>query len=283
MTGEDVLLNKIVSGKSPQLVTFTPHSETKNPEEYLNTWLTAFLTKYLSKIKNISQEHASSLLANTHPDIVLIKKPESGKKYTISNNDLSDFFSVQQYKNWELPTRIIAIERVDLIPETYANKMLKTLEEPTPGTITFLLNPLNKKCLRTIESRSISMRLKSPLKIKHQKIEKQNKIQYLLNQFTEDSQKHDLLSDVLLKNKNTHKLAQALKEDHDFKDNLFRLLIDTQSKVSDHFLTNEGFLKELNWFWHSSTYNGLEIERFYGLIAAFKRQDSRQKPDLGAY
>lgn len=280
-----LLLKKILIGECPPLVIITPHSETNGPENFLNNWMKEFITEYLSLAKKIDKSQAKSLFENTHPDIAIIKKPESGKAYALKNNDLEIFFSIHLYKNWELPTRIIVIERADLIPEVYANKMLKTLEEPTERTITVLLNPYSKKMLSTIQSRSITLRL-SKLNNDHKKIILKNhhdKISSFLNCFSENEEQYSVLKEIMKNDRKYYKLPQLLKDDPEFRDKLFSKIIEIQSFSNIGLQQYKQFTNELNWFYQSKTYNGMELERFIGLIKSFRRDESRQEQSLSAY
>lgn len=98
--------------------------------------------------------------AGTHPDLMLIEPEEAGKQIRIDRiRELSGFVgrtaSVSQRK-------AVVIDPADAMNAFSANSLLKSLEEPTPGTHLLLATRSAGRLLPTIRSRCEQLRLPMP-------------------------------------------------------------------------------------------------------------------------
>ncbi len=89
--------------------------------------------------------------AGSHPDIALVEPAEEGKGIDVQQvRDLGSFQSLTgQYGS----RRVVVINPADRLNVNAANALLKTLEEPTEGTILLLVTARPSKLLATVRSR----------------------------------------------------------------------------------------------------------------------------------
>jgi DNA polymerase-3 subunit delta' len=99
--------------------------------------------------------------AGTHPDLLTLGLPEGKKELPIAALLGADERRGREGLLYELSLRpmsatrrIAIIDDADRLSEECANALLKTLEEPPPGSILFLLTPSSDLLLPTIRSRS---------------------------------------------------------------------------------------------------------------------------------
>ncbi len=99
--------------------------------------------------------------ANTHPDLFLISKPPDRASLPMEllvgspENRLRDGVCYQLHiRPFHGMRRIAIIDDADTIHVEAANSILKTLEEPPPGSVIFLISSNEQRQLATIRSRS---------------------------------------------------------------------------------------------------------------------------------
>lgn len=100
--------------------------------------------------------------AQSHPDLLVLRKPvEKGKAKTAVTVDearkLPDFFA--KTASVAGGRRVAIIDTADDMNENAANAILKTLEEPPPNAVLFLLASTPGRLLPTIRSRCRTLRL----------------------------------------------------------------------------------------------------------------------------
>lgn len=112
-------------------------------------------TKLLTKSdRTQNQESAitSLMRARTHPDLHILEYTE--EKPAFSTNSVRE--AVQFLHSTTSMThkcRILIIDPVDSLSDTALSVLLKSLEEPTPGTVIFLISHMPEKIIATIRSR----------------------------------------------------------------------------------------------------------------------------------
>lgn len=89
--------------------------------------------------------------ASTHPDLFVIRKPED--KLELPIDTIRDFTHQLGLKPVRGQRRIAILEDADYFNEESANAFLKSLEEPPPGSVMFLLATSTETQLATILSR----------------------------------------------------------------------------------------------------------------------------------
>lgn len=89
--------------------------------------------------------------AGSHPDRLIVTPVEEGKDIGIQQvRELSEY---QALKPQYAANKVITLEPADRMTVSAANALLKTLEEPTEGTLLLLVSHYPEKLLPTIRSR----------------------------------------------------------------------------------------------------------------------------------
>lgn len=101
-----------------------------------------------------------------HPDVVLLSpehhispRPEDQKKTGIVVDDIREVVRIVGMHTYEGGRRIVRIEHAEKMNPQAQNCLLKTLEEPTPGTVFLLLTDAPSLLLPTIVSRCRHLKL----------------------------------------------------------------------------------------------------------------------------
>ncbi len=89
------------------------------------------------------------VFSDTHPDVVTVEP--DGR--LIKVEQVREIISLMRFRPSEGGTRVVMIEHADQMREEAANALLKTLEEPNPQTVFFLLSAQPHRLLSTIRSR----------------------------------------------------------------------------------------------------------------------------------
>ncbi len=97
------------------------------------------------------------VINDTHPDVWLVKKLSEKQDITIEQiRQLQEFISLSSLAGgW----RIVLIDGAHYLNAESGNALLKSLEEPAPQVVFFLLSAEPKKILPTIKSRCFVMQL----------------------------------------------------------------------------------------------------------------------------
>jgi len=98
--------------------------------------------------------------AGTHPDYLEVLPEAEGKQIPIDTiRSMSQFLSL---KSQYAPLQIVVISPAEAMNKFAANSLLKTLEEPTPGSLLILVSSQPSRLLPTIRSRCQSMQFRIP-------------------------------------------------------------------------------------------------------------------------
>jgi DNA polymerase-3 subunit delta' len=99
--------------------------------------------------------------AGTHPDLIEIKREKDKSNLSMEQLVGSDESRMREGLCYEIRMRpysgrrkIAIVDDVDTLAVEGANSLLKTLEEPPPGALIFLIGTSEQRQLRTIRSRS---------------------------------------------------------------------------------------------------------------------------------
>lgn len=125
-------------------------------EEYLKQWAKDFVLSVLFD-QNKDKLQNERRFNQGHPDLLWLT-PEDDQ-YKIENKDFDPLFQAMAHRPLELPWKFIFVEKPQTIGSSYANKLLKTLEEPTDNCTIFFLNAGSTPLLSTVESRAIKLNL----------------------------------------------------------------------------------------------------------------------------
>jgi DNA polymerase-3 subunit delta' len=91
------------------------------------------------------------MAAGTHPDFRVVQPEGDGKQIQIDSvREISQFLSL---KPQFAPSQVIVVAPADAMNRYAANSLLKTLEEPTPGSLLLLISSRISRLLPTIRSR----------------------------------------------------------------------------------------------------------------------------------
>jgi DNA polymerase-3 subunit delta' len=149
-------------------------------------------------------------LAGSHPDVLWVRRPED--KTSIGVDQIRDMQAEIKVKPFQAGRRICFIESAQLMTEGAQNALLKTLEEPPPYTIIFLLADNTNALKSTILSRCQTIRIGS--------ISRENTAQILVNRLK--LSKDEAMTYAALSQGIPGK-ALALAQDQAFRDNRDRL------------------------------------------------------------
>jgi len=125
-------------------------------ETALIDWAKNFLVDVLID-SGLDAASAKRRLDQGHPDILWLTPKDDN--YKIENDDFGALFSAMAHKPLELAWRFIVVEKPHSIGDVYANKLLKTLEEPSDYCSILFLHSESRSLLQTIESRAITLNL----------------------------------------------------------------------------------------------------------------------------
>lgn len=106
-------------------------------------------------------EACMQVAAGTHPDVIAIQRDEDKSTLSIDQFVGDKDARMQEGLCYELRLkpysgrrRIAIVDDADTLAAEGANSLLKTLEEPPPGSLIFLIGTSEQRQLRTIRSRS---------------------------------------------------------------------------------------------------------------------------------
>ncbi|MBL1140929.1 MAG: DNA polymerase III subunit delta' [Proteobacteria bacterium] len=124
----------------------------------LNEFARTFAMQMLCLSKDIDSGHACGtcqscqlFTAGSHPDISLIEPEEEGKQLKIAQiRELIEYVTLKSFSG---KLKIAIIEPADAMNRATANALLKTLEEPPPQSMLFLLSHRPTNLPITIRSR----------------------------------------------------------------------------------------------------------------------------------
>jgi DNA polymerase III delta' subunit len=93
------------------------------------------------------------ILAGTHPDVLVLQPRADRASQTIALDDVREVIRKTTYKRYGAKRRFVLVDPADSLMPAAANALLKTLEEPTPGTGFILICANTSAMLPTILSR----------------------------------------------------------------------------------------------------------------------------------
>lgn len=98
------------------------------------------------------------ILAGTHPDIVIVRPAADRATPVITAAQAREVLAGLQLQRHSARERVVIVDPVDALTEEAGNALLKTLEEPPPGTRFVLLTSRPAALLQTVRSRSQRVR-----------------------------------------------------------------------------------------------------------------------------
>ncbi len=275
-SAENLLLRLYAKKKlAPFYIIRGPISSTHCP---LLEWAQDFAATLLEKEKAIDKNSANEMIQLGHQDLLFISKTRDSEEtddqrpYKIDDPAMKEYFKSVQYGPIELEQKFIFINQGQLISEYFANKWLKTLEEPEENVTTLFLVETGSPLLDTIESRAITLRVQKdhPEQYYHVPEEHQDFSHFL----KENIQRFDLTKACIEKvqlfcqaPQRPHILIEAIREHSALRMPLYRLMNDYMLATNHSLRAQQHWLEEIRWFQKAETFNNSATERFYGLLS----------------
>lgn len=261
---------------APFYVIRGPISSSLNP---LLQWARDFATQLISSEKKISSHQAAQLVELGHQDLLFITKAkdeenpdeQDGKAYKVDDPQMRQYFKAVQYGPIDLAQKFIFIDKAQLINEYFANKWLKTLEEPAQNVTTLFLVETQMPLLDTIESRAITFRVKGEHPENDYPYPEQDEdfSAFLKRNATHWSLPQSSLDKIQLFCQSPdqyHHLLSSLKVSPDLRNSLFELMNDYMLAPNNNLHAQQRWLTEIRWFKEAKTFNNSAAERFVGLL-----------------
>lgn len=269
---KEILLSKYREKKLAHFYILSAGLHERNPEAALAEWMEQFLLRVIMDEKQVPETSARNILQLGHGDILEIKKESSADRYT--TEDFEELLYFQNYYNFEFSHRFAIVHNAQQISETVANKLLKTLEEPRPGTTIFFLNSSNQNFISTIRSRAIELRLPSTSHEANQQenifSSKQEQRSWLLHEGNLRGIESGLIEDfikVLENGLSPQEFLNNKKIEREMWQRFLLLLIDFHRLSPGDYLSKKILLEELQWFQVAQVFGQPQWERFLGLLS----------------
>ena len=92
---------------------------------------------------------------SVHPDVIVVEPGETG---TIKIDEIRDVIDRANYRPFEGRRRAVIVDAADAMMPAAQNALLKTLEEPRPGSVFMLVSSMPDALLPTVQSRCPRLR-----------------------------------------------------------------------------------------------------------------------------
>ncbi len=276
---ETNLLEALLAKTPAPLYIIRPAAREQWPSECLDSWAKNLSVAYLSGALGVTEQMAQQRLRWGHPDLMTLRPPSSGQNYKMEDGDLAPLFHSQAHRPLELPCRLILVFNAEKIGENYANKMLKTLEEPQADTVVFLLVGGQHRLLATVESRALSLRLPAPAgdgtpegPPSPQAPLEEVRRQWFVREWqrrSESMPEHRATVEAWLERPlHTHALVEALKKGPALQKLFVGMVVDWHCTPFSPAAHKSAILEELRWFQRAGEFHNAPGERLLGLIHA---------------
>jgi len=276
-TSAENLLLKLYQRKklAPFYIIRGPISSTHCP---LLEWAQEFSAQLLEQHKSISLEQAREQIQLGHQDLLFITKEadeknmgEDQKAYKVDDPHMRDYFKAVQYPPMDLQQKFIFIDKGQLIGDYFANKWLKTLEEPAQNVTTIFLVETQGPLLNTIESRAITLRIQrgDPGQFYHCPLEHEDFTAFLARCAKEwDIPKgaRKKIDDFCQNSNQYHLLLDALRESPALRTPIYTVMNDYMLAPNHTIHAQQHWLEEIQWFHKADVFNNSTSERFFGLL-----------------
>lgn len=278
-TPKDILLNKWNNKTIGHFYILRAPNTSRSPREFLNQWMSVLLKEILGLKKE------TDITQIAHPDLLIVEKSTENKKgqysWSKEHSDFKSFLPFMDYKRSTLDRKIVVITDGHLLTENICNKILKSLEEAFETTI-FLLMPNPKALLGTIESRAITLNLRSlensnqPPFFEHLEGIKEWLEKDIAQRSIEELKKASLIEftqslfKFLKGERREASILTFIKEHPEAEAEFLDILLDFERFRERDHEKKEGILKMLKWFSESKSYNNPQNERYYQLLKALQ-------------
>ncbi|MBK22617.1 MAG: hypothetical protein CME70_01320 [Halobacteriovorax sp.] len=269
-----VLLEGFKKSKLSPFYIIKPSPQAPSPRDFLEDWMSDFLSEVISDKKSIDLKHAKEIVTQGHADILWPKREDQNKNYNLKDGDLDELFSFMEYGALELPWRFAIIEDPHKLSTTYLNKLLKTLEEPAKATSIFFLDYNSTSFLDTIHSRATEFTITyegetqkwtaAPKEIETNSWLASRSEFYPILLGQKDNL--ELLTKFFGTGHGLGDLVEKLKYQGGADRELAGLVVELESDRPGRFKQKERLCQELKWFEESKTFNNSSWERILGLL-----------------
>lgn len=225
-----------------------------NTRETVKGFGETLLTKFYNTLVS-PEQRSSDILKLGHPDILVFEK-EDEKDYLIGNKDLDEFFKFVEMSPVKLPWRFIFLYDTHKITESYANKLLKTLESPGQRISIFFFHHTGTKLLPTVEGRAIKIQLPR-----------------IKNTFTVSEKVEQTLQRIKnrqLSSKGIAECIDAIKLKPELQNELLLGLLDIERNELDQYQGKSNILELLPKFDKYKTFHNSSASRLFLLLQQFK-------------
>jgi len=210
-------------------------------------------------------------LAKGNADFIFIEKEIDQKEYKVKDQAVLDFIKAHNYPALFYKYKLVFVQTAEAISDTILNKWLKVLEEPEQSVVTFFLVGNEEKLLDTIESRAITLRLKSQNPPLETGVSCQGGFPQFLKQKIEQekgSLSEKVTAELLSFTANPlpHIFLEVVKNNRASRMFAFKTMVDFAAAKDLPYVKQYEFLKAIEWFKKSQTFNNSAPERFYGLL-----------------
>lgn len=194
MNWQDILFEKATKNQLGHFYILETSLPPGLAQEKLFNFTVTFIKTYFQKIDQLKQNSANIL---DYPDVFMmgtLPEYEDKKDPNYMVNDAEAMIRFFEFRPVQGSRKFAVIPEGHKMTNQVANKCLKLLEEPNGNSTIFLLNPRGVKLLDTIQSRGLTVRIKS----EKPKIPDTNWIRFIQNsaaqnlaEFIESNQKED--------------------------------------------------------------------------------------------
>lgn len=243
---KNILCKKFKNGTLGHLYILKTALEYDEAGHFLTEWVNEFIERSLSR-------PISSL--QNHPDILYISSDEENT-YKISDDNIKSFFKFVSFRPFELAHRFIIIENAHLISDIVANKFLISFESPPENVTIFILDPLGKKLLPTIQSRAITINIGIDTEIDLNSSQEIGFLEYFKQEIDSFKQAPSSFKEYIQGPSITLSgLVSALKAKKQLTIKCILIALDYERLHGKDFLKKEKLLQDIQWLKESSIYS----------------------------
>lgn len=265
------LLERLKHNTLGHFYVISAHPDLADPREYLDLWAVELLAHALVQMSGISLEQAKHRLQMGHPDILVLEKEDQTKNYSLEENELGELFRFQNFRAFETKHRFVLVKDAQLISVRYANKLLKTLEEPASDVTIIFLNPTRAQLLSTIESRAIHLRA-APSAAELSPLPQTRSAAEFFSQLAQQGPVPQGLADTLCAlaqgELELNEAIEKIRKNRSWERPLLSASTDYMSSCEADYAQSQEYLKQIEWFYEAQTFHNSPPQRLAGLLSA---------------
>jgi len=265
----EILFNQWKSNRLSHFYILEAHSSVIEKQAFLRKTIDDFLLRVIATEKNIAPDNAQNVLEQGHADILTIQKSDKGSEFTVKSGDFDPFFNFLGFKNLEFKQRFLIVEQAHLIGKTISNKLLKSLEEPTPNTTILFLADSTAHMLDTINSRAIKWTLREQ-DTQLDGFSNNETRKQVIEKLSGGNSTSSLVANYLEGQINEHELIDRFKSKTDFEE-CFKTIINTLSDTRSHTIIKSELLEQMNWWTKAREFHNSPQESLVKLLNSLNK------------